>query len=251
MIESQKIRKITVEKIPKAALFGSTEMSNEPAAAAEDLSQRDEQGFDEATHLDLLIGACVKAAVSGEELNQWQAKLVSSLAPAYALYLAIRERDAAIEYVRQKTGVRGSKGRHNPELLCVQILTRPDDLRARKAASEYAALLRYAQLKAIEAGNFVDFAKSTTIQEAKRNAPVRKRQRGSACWLEMRIRRGDEGNKTIKFELAASIIQSLALLFDSDQVTIEAVADLLAWGPREAVCDPPIEGSATRTSTDV
>ncbi len=177
--------------------------------------------------IDDLLAACSSVALSDRALDR-KAILVEALLPAYALLRAAEGNAAASERILQKAGT--AKGpKRDLALACAQLIVAPDNLKARKAASEYAAMLRYARANGIAVGAFTRFAAATSLRDAKA-AGVRRKSKEVPAGFRLYLRLC-QGTGTIfgpcHIEIPAVIAPALQQALVGDSLEWPDFANLL------------------------
>lgn len=140
-----------------------------------------------------LIEACARVSLSDAVLDR-KSILVKALEPAYALLVAAEGDAEAAELVQGRANSGKTKGRKaDLALACAQLIVSPGNLKAQKAASEYAAMLRFAQQREVTVSTFTEFATKTPLRDAKaavsRNKP---KKTNAGVRLQLRLS-GEEG----------------------------------------------------------
>ncbi|MDQ0349816.1 hypothetical protein [Ancylobacter vacuolatus] len=157
-----------------------------------------------------LIEACARVSLSDAVLDR-KSILVKALEPAYALLVAAEGDAEAAELVQGRANSGKTKGRKaDLALACAQLIVSPGNLKAQKAASEYAAMLRFAEQQKVTVSAFADFATKTPLRDAKAAVSRNKtKKRTAGVRLQLRLC-GEEGSSGPSYlEVPADVLPIL------------------------------------------
>lgn len=235
----------TVTKVRRTAVrpFGQTEIDAPGRIESEKSAEASQPALQTIgqtnASIDDLLAACSKIALSDRALDR-KSVLVEALLPAYELLRAAEGDAAASERILQKAGT--AKGpKRDLALACALLIVAPDNLKARKAASEYAAMLRYAKERGTAVGAFTKFAAATSLRDAKA-AGVRRKSKVAPAGFRLHLRLC-QGTATIsgpsRIEIPADIAPALQQALVGDNLQWPDFANLLLASITSA--DPNVE----------
>lgn len=194
--------------------------------------------------IELLLEACTRIALSDTVLDR-KSILVKALEPAYALLVAADGDAEATELIRGKANSGKTKGRKaDLALACAQLIVSPGNLKAQKAASEYAAMLRFAQQEKIEASVFVGFATKTPLRDAKAAVSKKKPKKTTAgVRLQLRLCGEESSACPCHIEVPADVLPIIRQVLTEKKLRWEDFANSLLAGLTSA-------GDGTKEAND-